>query len=359
MPEDFKGDTLSVKSGALASTGLRYHELAMQAWLNKVFLLRWGFPIPVVFTSPMDAFSEFTRLWGMDRNPFQYLLEAKDDQGTPLYLPFPSPVRYPLLSVYRRNWKLRQSHNFSIHRMRNINWPTVSDNAPPLYGKRQQGTNLELHDLGEVTTSRFPMAIDYRFQVDFYCNRPDTQAYFLRQFWNEFWRTGGPVPQTWALVRYPVIGAKLVRVYLDGEIESTTPETPEDGKNVEFRITANLVMEGYDIDVDLKYYPTLWTLITRGFPASPGELDAAFTFENQTPEVEIGTNLRVNQANDTVNYRAKVSNMPSDGTYSRAQTLLPNQPSFMQFEALVINDNNPAGYPNSAGVQAFGNGTFS
>ena len=105
---------------------MRYHELALQYWLNKAFTLRWGVPVPVVFTSPMDAFSLFSKLWSEANNPFQYLLNVKDEQGIPLYQPYPQPVRYPVMSVYRKGWKLRQYQNFSIHRLRHINYPTVS-----------------------------------------------------------------------------------------------------------------------------------------------------------------------------------------------------------------------------------------
>ena len=103
---------------------MRYHELALQRWLNKIFLLRWGVPVPVVFTSPMDAFSLFSQLWSEANNPFQYLLNIKDEKGAPLYQPYPQPVRYPVISVYRKGWKYRQYQNFSIHRMRWINWPS-------------------------------------------------------------------------------------------------------------------------------------------------------------------------------------------------------------------------------------------
>ena len=84
--------TLDVRAGSLTGTSMRYHELALQRWLNRVFQVREGYAIPVVFTSPMDAFSQFRQLWSRDNNPFNYLLDLKDANGTPLYEPFPSPI---------------------------------------------------------------------------------------------------------------------------------------------------------------------------------------------------------------------------------------------------------------------------
>jgi hypothetical protein len=92
-------------------------------------------------------------------------------------------VRYPLLSVYRKGFKYRSYQNFSIHKFRHINWPTMSDDVGRC-------------ELGNVTTSKMPMAWDYRFQIDFYCNRPDTQAFFVEKLMREMYKTGG-TPQTW------------------------------------------------------------------------------------------------------------------------------------------------------------------
>jgi hypothetical protein len=308
---------LGLEAGALSSTGMRYHELALQHWLNANFLLRWGVPIPVIFSNPMDAFSEFTLEWSRDQNAYQYLLDVKDDIGTPLYLPHPSPIRYPLISVYRRNYKLRQSHNFSIHNMRHIEWPTVSDAGTHVYGKEQHGVNLEVGDLGMVTVTRYPMAVDFKFQVDFFCNRPDTQAFFLRQLFKQFWRTGGPQLQTWTLVKYPILGPKLVRLYLDGEVENTTPETPEDGKNQEFRVTISLVLEGYEIDVDYKLYPALWKIVTRSGAITPLKIAGEFGIDNsQVDYFRVDSMRDTPESNPTVAYRMETAVMPASGTFA-------------------------------------------
>jgi len=308
-------NVLDFDSGALASTGMRYHELALQAWLNRILTLRWGVPMPVVMSSPMDAFSEFTRLWAMDKNPYKYLLDAKDENGNPLYQPYPAPIRYPVISVFRKNYKLRQSHNFSIHNMRHIAWPTVSDDTVPVPGKPQQGTGLTRGDLGNVIVARYPMALDYRFQIDFFCNRPDTQSFFLNQLFREFWRTGGTQLQTWTMVAYPLIGPKLVRVYIDGDVENMTPETPEEGKNVEFRVSLTVVMEGYEVDLRYKVHPTLWSLVFNSGAAVPATVVQAFTL---TSDMDFVTPVDLRgdcDTNPTVAYRAATSDMPPCGTY--------------------------------------------
>jgi hypothetical protein len=334
---------------------MRYHELAIQKWLNKVFTLRWGVPVPVVMTSPMDAFSVFAKLWSEANNPFQYLLDVKDAAGVPLYQPYPAPARYPVISVYRKGWKFRNYQNFSIHRMRYINWPTVSDAGTIRFGKHQQGSNLTLCDLGDVTTSRFPMAFDYRFQVDHFCNRPDTQAFFTSQLFREFWRTGGPQLQTWAVVKYPGFGDKLIRLYIDGDIENPTPEEPEQGNNVSFRTSFTVVMEGYDLDLDYKVYPALWNLLIRVGSAPPEALDAAFDFTGTL-------SLREQQDNPTVEYRERVTVMPPEGTcaLNLLETRL-GEVDRINFQSLIITYpgvTTPPGYPPGAAVQYFGNGTI-
>jgi len=250
----------------------------------------------------MDAFSLFNKLWAEQNNPFQYLLNVKDDQGNPLYQPYPQPVRYPVMSVYRKGWKLRPYQNFSIHRMRHINWPTVSSAGTNVYGVASTGTNVTTGDLGNVTTSRFPMAFDYRFQLDHFCNRPDTQAFFISQVFREFWRTGGSQMQTWIKVNYPGFGTKLVRLYVDGDIENLTPEEPEEGKNVEFRTSFTVVLEGYDIDLNYEVYPALWKIIVGGGTPSPDEVSAVFN-----------TDLRTEPENPIVGYREKTTDMPPPG----------------------------------------------
>jgi hypothetical protein len=243
---------------------MRYHELALQRWLYTTFFVREGYPIPVVFSTPMDAFGNFDKLWKSENNPFKYLLDLKDEKGTPLYEPYPSNLRYPLISVFRRGWRYRPEQNYSIHQWRKMNWPTVSDDV----GRCQ---------LGNVTVSYRPMAWDYRWQVDHYAMRPDTQAYFVEKLMRSMWITGG-TPQCWVHIHYPVIGWHKIRMFIEGDIENSTLEEPEDQKHVEFRTTFTLCMEGYSIDQNVQFVPALWKLLIRGMEeaVNPDELDEAF-----------------------------------------------------------------------------------
>lgn len=270
---------------------MRYHELALMAWLNRKFLVREGYPVPVVFASPMDAFSKFKDLWSRDNNPFNYLFDLKDKKGTPLYEPHPAVPKYPLLSVMRKGWKYRQQQNFSIHNWRHLNWPTVS-------------SDVKREDLGTVTVSRMPMAFDYRFQIEYYSMRPDTQAFYIETLMNQFFRSGGAL-QTWLPINYPGIGQFYIRLVMDGDsIDWSTPDEPETDKITEFRTTTNLTLEGYSIDANFQKLPTLWTLLFNDASATPSPDDLA-------PITPIAVeNLRINNANPTLLGR---TNVPANG----------------------------------------------
>ena len=247
---------------------MRCHELYLQKWLYSRFFVSQGYPVPCVFSTPMDAFSSFAQLWASENNPFAYLLDAKDAEGTPLYEPYPSPVRYPLISVMRKGIAFRPGQNFSIHRWHHINWPTISDEQP-VPGTEQIGTDLKKCDLAHVTTSRMPMAFDYKFQIDHFCLRPDTQAFYVERLLNQFWRSGGKM-QTWMDIEYPGWGSQYIRVYVDGAIDHSVPEDLQ-GKNVEFRTSFTVVIEGFSIDVAYQVEPAVWKFVFAS--ASPGQLD--------------------------------------------------------------------------------------
>jgi hypothetical protein len=289
--------TIDVKLGSLSGASMRYHELALQKWLYSRFFVREGYPIPVVFATPMDAFSQFTRLWSEDKNPFQYLLDVKDETGKPIYEPHPSPVRYPLISVYRKGFKLRPYQNFSTHNWRHVNWPTLSD-------------DVTKSDLGNVTTSKMPMAFDYTFQIDHYCLRPDTQAMFIEKLLRQFWR-GGASLQSWLNVSYPGWGERLVRFVVDGDsIDNASPEEPEDGKNTEFRTSFTLKIEGWSVDLDFQIVPALWKIVLGQSSPNPAELNALFE-----PYVPVATiDLRATGTNLVLDSRPDI---PSSGTIAQ------------------------------------------
>ena len=279
---------------------MRYHELWLQRWLYSRFFVREGYPIPVVFSTPMDAFSLFNKLWKDDNNPFKYLFDAKDADGTPLYEPHPSPVRYPLISVMRKGIAYRPYQNFSIHNWRHINWPTVSDEQPVPGKPEQVGTDLVKCDLGNVTTSRMPMAFDYKFQIDHFCLRPDTQAFYIERLLNQFWRTGGTL-QTWMDIEYPGWGSQYIRIYLEGDIDQSVPDEFQD-KNVEFRTSFTLTIEGFSIDVNYKVKPALWKIIP--WSGTPEEL-------TQLLEVRLAVDLRPGGYNAVLESRPDI---PMAGT---------------------------------------------
>jgi hypothetical protein len=269
---------------------MRYHELALQAWLNRSFFVREGYPVPVVFASPMDAFSKFKDLWSRGNNPFSYLFDLKDDRGTPIYEPHPSVPRYPLLSVMRKGWKYRQQQNYSIHQWRHLNWPTVSK-------------DVSREDLGTVTVSFMPMGWDYKFQIEYYSMRPDTQAFFIENMMRQFWRSGGAL-QTWLPINYPGVGQHYIRLVMDGDnLEWSTPDEPEPDKIAEYRTTVNITVEGYSIDTNFQKLPSLWTLVVGNSYATAADLE-------QISPV-LADNLRVNNDNPDMLGR---DNIPANGT---------------------------------------------
>ena len=238
------GKTISVDNLGGAP---RWHELALRAWLNRTFVVSDGYPVPVVFSSPSDAFAHFAQLWKKDSNPFSYLFNLKDKRGTPLYEPYPSAPKYPLISIQRKGWTFRPAQNYSSKVWRRAAWPTVSS------GEISKG------DLGTVLTSRMPSAWDFRFQVDHFCRHMPEQSSFVTDLIDALWMGGSP--QTWITVKYPgVFGQKDVRMYMDGNPEVLTPDEPAEGQIVEHRVSINLVVEGYVVDTRPFVQPALWTI---------------------------------------------------------------------------------------------------
>jgi hypothetical protein len=248
-------------------SAMRWHELGLQRWLNDNFQVAAGYPVPVVYTAPMDAFSHFKELWAQDNNPFTYLLGIKDKNGTPLYEPHPSPPRYPIFSVHRKGWRMRTNQNYSIHNWRHLGWPTI-----PTSG------TITRQDLSHIMVARMPMAWDFLYQLDFFCLRPDTLAAFIKHFMWKLRRTGGLQPQTWVTIAYPFYGLMFARLGLDGDIQSMMPDTPDNEANVEYHVSMNLVMEGWEVDLDIQEVPALWTLVGQArMEVSPGVLETVYT----------------------------------------------------------------------------------
>jgi hypothetical protein len=275
---------------------MRWHELALQRWCYLNFIVADGYPVPVLFSAPMDAFSQFKNLWKSADNPFKYLLDLVDSNGTPVYEPYPATPKYPLISVHRKGWAFRPSQNYSYKRWRRVSWPTVSDSPAK-------------QDLGTVTTVKMPAAWNFRFQVDHFCLRPETQSNFITALMRTLWRSGGQ-PQTWLNVEYPGhFYQKNVRMYLDGDIDSVTPPEPADGQMTEYRTSFGIVVEGYVPDLNYEMFPAAWTMVLNGrLPGNRHELDQIFS-----PRIDLrGSDARGNLVLDA---RSNVPNPSGPPTY--------------------------------------------
>lgn len=232
---------------SLENTSMRLHELALQRWLNATFDVISGYPVPVVFSTPMDAYGEYTRLWQDADNPFRYLLDARDDDGKAMYDPYPAQPKYPVISVTRGGWIPRIVQSYGVHTNRK-GWVTTGDNATT-------------SEVGTAIIRNMPVAWDFRYQIDHFCLRPDTQARFLHQAMRRFQNSGG-IMQSWLQVIYPLpYGPQTIRFYLDGSIEDASELEPGDGPRV-YRTTLHLIIEGYYAEIEYSEVPTFWQLVT-------------------------------------------------------------------------------------------------
>lgn len=282
---------------------MRVTELALQRWFYSHFFVMDGYPVPVIFATPMDAFSSFTTLWKQADNPFAYLLRLKDANGTPLYRPYPAAPMYPLISISRQSMRLRQNQNFGIHRFRHVNWPTISDTGTvALASRNQTGIGVKRCDLGNVMTSRMPIGFDFRFQIDHFSVRPDTQALFIERLIQQFWRAQA-VMQSWMPVTFVGGVPGYVRIWIDGDLDHAAPEEGGlEDKNVTFKTSFTLVVEGFEVDVDYKMLPALWYI--KSSSATPQELDGLFY-----PPIFL--DLRATSTNPAMQ---AALNVPSSGT---------------------------------------------
>lgn len=255
-------DRLTRSDNSYVVSPTRIHEIALQAWLRN-FQVAEGYPVPVVFATPMTAFSEYTRLWDSESNPFRYLTQLKDADGKPLY-PYPAPVRLPLINIKPLPFRQRPAQSFSIHRMRRQFYWTVNE-------------DVLQSDLGNVAQSMMPSAWDFRYQLDHFCKRPDTQAQFVSTLMKQFHIMTGGGSYTWIPVAYPgwFSGHAYCRLALDGDIEATQEEDQQDRTYI-FRTTISLNLEGYVPDLDIRTVPALWFLTERLGSATPEELEGVY-----------------------------------------------------------------------------------
>lgn len=228
-------------------TSMRFVETGLQEWLAK-------FGTRVVFSPIPDAFSSPSNL---DTNGKQIPTDAC---GAPLYGNQPAAIQYPVVGVTRKGWAFRRENTWSTNPQRRLAWTT--DAARPI-----------ITDINQVIRVTRPMGWDYKFQVDYYSLRPDTQAVWVEKMMQTFWRTGSQDPQTWILIPYPAwFNTRYVRVRLVGDIDSLTPDAPAENEVIEYRASLSLTVEAYVIDHGYRMEPALKTLIVQGDVQSTTDL---------------------------------------------------------------------------------------
>lgn len=260
-----------VQARSFDNTCVRFHDLALQRWLNGTFDVVEGYPVPVIFASPMDAFSEFARLWSLDNNPYRYLYEAKNEYGEPLYEPYPSNVRYPVISVSKSGWSYRPNQSTTYREWRPFAWVTVDENP-----SRQ--------DVGMAMIRMRPSAWDYTYKIVFLCTRQDTQARFVQQFIDAM-DLSASAAQTFVNVAYPSPGVVIQeRLMLSGNIDDLTEREPGPDRPVIFQTGLTLTIEGFSVKTSWDEVPVLWqTALTEG-SVPPPDLTQLYDFRRVSDE---------------------------------------------------------------------------
>jgi len=245
---------------SLEVTDRRVHDVAIQRWFNKKFLLREGVPCPVIFAGLMDAYAQFNRLQKGPNNPYAYLKELKEYPGLE-----PAPLRFPLISVEWKSMRYRPEQSLATRVNRRVYYPTVSK-------------DVKLQDLGTVAQARYPSAYTFIYQIEFLCARPDTQASFARQLTRCFRVMSAGTPQTFIPVVWPgYFGAAAERLVLTSTIDNMTEHAPTDTEQ-QFRLSFTLELEGWAIDPDITVAPTFWYISVGENVLSPDDVDRYYDF---------------------------------------------------------------------------------
>jgi hypothetical protein len=114
-------------------------------------------------------------------------------------------------------------------------------------------------------------------------------------------------PQTFIVARYPHHhGPQYLRLYINGDVDSIIPEELNE-QTVEYQTSFNLVLEGYNVHYDLKYYPAFWSLALGNDPLSQNALNTLFDFNS----VKVVEDLRDAENNPVLD---SAINIPSAGT---------------------------------------------
>lgn len=267
----------------MEATDVRVHAVAIQRWLQRRFLIREGFPCPVIFAGPMDAYAAFNRLWKDPNNPYSYLKEMVEYPGQT-----PGQIRFPLISIDFKKMRYRPLQSYSSRVNRRLYWPTVSSVAE----------GVKIGDLGNVAQARFPAAWTFVYQLEFYTSRPDTQAIFIKQLTNCFRVMSAGTPQTFIPVVYPnYFGAVAERLVLASDIDDIT-EKEQNNSEVQYRTSMLLELEGYAIDPNVTIAPTFWGMIVGSEAVSPLGVQSYFDFHQV--KVEEDLHLRQPYLNPTL-----------------------------------------------------------
>lgn len=283
---------------------MRVHELALQRWFYTNFFVQGAkYPIPVLFAPPRLAFSEFNQLWRTATNPdnpFHYLTMLKDAKGRPLYEPYPSNVRYPLVSIKRLGTRYRPNQSYAIHRYRRVSWPTVA-------------ADVVRQDLGMVAQAQMPSAWDYRYQVSFFCRQPQTLAYFNSRL-HAAMKLAAADPQTYIVARYPHHhGPQYLRLVLDASIDDVQQDTHNEAY-VEYQTSFNLTLEGYHVCYDLKYVPAFWRLVAGMSVVAPDTLASLYDFRDASLSRDLRDEAINPVLDSAINVPAAGTNVSSAGT---------------------------------------------
>ena len=264
-------------------TEVKMHALALTRWINQWSFLKEGVPTPVIWATPMDAFSQFDKLWQDANSPFAYLKGMGQPDGAAVV--FPVVQRFPLINIDFRGMSYAADRSYSGRTYRRLGWPTVEG---------QQTPGVTLSSLGYVSQARMPLAFNYRYQVDHWALRPDTQAFFIRQLLKSV-RASGAELQTYVRTLYPsYYGNALVKLKIDSDINDTTEKDPTD-QTVKYRTTINCTLEGWAIDQTLTVTPTFWTVNNMSIAFDPNHLDQIYLMNS--------TDLRPYQQNPVLGLR--------------------------------------------------------
>jgi hypothetical protein len=251
--------------------------------------------MPVVYAAPMLAFAEFDRLWQDPRSIFNYL---KAPTAADVW---PKNTRTPLISHILTGTKYRPELSAAIRVNRYSSWPSVSSTAQ----------DMRENYLGEVQQVRYAQAFDFNFQVDFWCQDPNTQNIFYEQLFNAFRVSTAGEQQTWVNVPYPPThGNQLVRLRVTSDpvniIDTNAP--PVDNTTL-YHTSVGLTIEGYRPDRTIITVPTVWYMGIATDPdnLSPADLNSLFLVGN--------FDLRAQPLNPIVDLRSRTM-PPAGGTYS-------------------------------------------